>query len=133
MVTYEEALEMLENIIDEYPDELFNKLTGGVIFEENCKLHSNSRPEKPLYIMGEYHRDSLGKYITLYYGSFAAVYGGYSHERFRERLRHTLSHELRHHIEHLAGVRTLNDFDAARMARYESGMDISNFKEPPVK
>lgn len=133
MITYEEALQMLEGIMDEYPHELFKDLSGGVIFEEHSKLHPNSRPGRPLYIMGEYHRDSIGKYITLYYGSFAAVCGHYLPQDFRERLRHTFSHELRHHMEHLSGVRTLNKFDDDRMEMYENGMDISGFKEPPIE
>lgn len=133
MVTYEEAQQMLENIIDEFPSELFNNLSGGVILKEEAKLHTNSRPERPLYVMGEYHRDSIGKYITMYYGSFARVCSHYTYDEFRKKLRHTFSHELRHHIEHMAGVNTLNKFDDERMAMYENGTDISQFKEPPIK
>lgn len=133
MVNYEQASLLLGEIIDEYPYELMEKLSGGVILKEEQKLHQKSRPERPLYIMGEYHMDGTGKYIVIYYGSFAKVYGRYTEEAFKEKLRHTFAHEMRHHIEHMAGVNTLNIFDDARMSLYDSGMDIAEFKEPPVE
>lgn len=40
MITYEEALQMLEGIMDEYPHELFKDLSGGVIFEEHSDRKS---------------------------------------------------------------------------------------------
>lgn len=132
MITYEEASQMLENIINDVPDELFRDLSGGVILEHEYKLHPSSRPERPLYIMGEYHNDGLGKRIVIYYGSFRVVHGFCDSEEFREKLRHTFSHELRHHIEHMAGVSSLNRFDDERLDMYNSGMDIAEFKEPPI-
>lgn len=132
MVTYEEAQDMLGEIIDEFPQELFNGLSGGTILAEEEKLHPKSQPSRPLYVMGEYHVDCTGKYIIIYYGSFRAVCGYYKKEDFRRRLRHTFKHELRHHIERLSGITTLNKYDDDRMELYDSGMDISGFDEPPV-
>ena len=132
MKTYDEVSAMLEDIIDEVPPELFEKLSGGVVLAEEYKLHKSSRPERPLYIMGEYCNDAMGRKIVIYYGSFRIVYGYLNNTKFREKLRHTFSHELRHHIESLSGVKTLNKFDDERLDRYNSGMDIAEFHEPPV-
>lgn len=132
MKTYDEVSIMLENIIDEVPPQLFDKLSGGVVLAEEFKLHKSSRPERPLYIMGEYCNDTMGRRIIIYYGSFNIVYGYLNNTKFREKLRHTFSHELRHHVENLSGVKTLNNFDDERLDRYNSGIDIAEFHEPPI-
>lgn len=133
MESYDEVAQMLEEIIDEVPTELFTGLSGGVILDENYKLHPNSLPYKPLYIMGEYHNDVTGRKIVIYCGSFLRVHGGMSNDLFREKLRHTFAHELRHHIELLSGVKSLKKFDEERMNMYISGMDIAEFHEPPIE
>lgn len=132
MITYEDASQMLEGILNEVPDELFRELSGGVILAEESKLHTRSRPERPLYIMGEYRCDTTGRCIVIYYGSFRIVYGCFGWDAFREKLRHTFSHELRHHIERMAGVSSLNKFDDDRLEMYISGLDTVDFKEPPI-
>ncbi len=132
MKTYDEVSIMLENIIDEVPPQLFDKLSGGVVLAEEFKLHKSSRPERPLYIMGEYCNDTMGRRIIIYYGSFNIVYGYLNNTKFREKLRHTFSHELRHHVENLSGVKTLNNFDDERLDMYNSGIDIAEFHEPPI-
>lgn len=133
MKSYDEVAQMLENIIDEVPGELFNGLSGGVILDENYKLHPNSLPYRPLYIMGEYHHDATGRRIVIYYGSFVRVHGRLSSDLFKEKLRHTFAHELRHHIEMLSGVRNLNKFDEQKLSMYISGIDIDEFHEPPIE
>lgn len=132
MVTYDEAAAMLEAVLDEVPDELFKGLSGGVILAEEFKLHPNSIPQRPLYIMGEYRNNSLGRNIVLYYGSFSRVFAYRTRQEFEDRLRHTFKHELRHHLEKMSGINTLNKYDDDKMAMYEMGMDINNFSEPPI-
>ena len=56
--------------------------------------------------MGEYCRQyHLGRFIVIYYGSFAQVYGHLPKEDLAKRLRKVLLHEFRHHLESLAGER----------------------------
>lgn len=133
MKTYEQVGEMLERIIDNTPAELMSKLSGGVLLSEQVKLHPKSLPHRPLYIMGEYHNEFTGRFIVIYYGSFNIVHGHLNDSLFYEKLRHTFAHELRHHMEVLSGVRDLNKYDDEQYNRYISGMDITEFHEPPIE
>ena len=133
MKTYEETESLLERIIDNTPAELMKELSGGVILSEDTKLHPDSKPHRPLYIMGEYHNEFTGRFIVIYYGSFNRVYGFLDNDVFYEKLRHTFAHELRHHLEMLSGVNNLNKFDDERLSRYNSGIDIAEFHEPPIE
>lgn len=133
MKTYDEVGEMLERIIDNTPAELMNGLSGGVILSEEAKLHPNSLPYRPLFIMGEYHNEFTGRFIVIYYGSFNKVYGYLSNSQFYEKLRHTFAHELRHHMEMLSGIRDLNKYDDEKFKMYISGIDIAEFHEPPIE
>ena len=123
---------MLDKIVDDTPWQLYRELSGGVILSEQAKLHPGSLPGKPLYILGEYHFDTTGRYIVIYYGSFNMVYGYLPDGEFYEKLRHTFAHELRHHMERLSGVNDLDRFDNERLGRYISGVDIAEFHEPPI-
>ena len=133
MKTYEDVSRMLEEIIDETPEQLFEGLTGGVVLSEQYKLHPQSKPGSSLYIMGEYRTNITGSRIVIYYGSFMAVYGYLDSQSFREKLRHTFAHELRHHIERLSGVKDLENYDKEKLHRYNSGIDIAEFHEPPIE
>ena len=68
----------------------------------------------------------MGRYVNLYYGSFAALAEKehWSDEDWRRELRETLSHELTHHMEDRAGLHALDDQDAAELSawREESGI-----------
>ena len=133
MKTYEETERMLEKIIDSTPAELMKDLSGGVVLSEKVKFHPQSKVGKPLFIMGEYRDDFMGKSIIIYYGSFCRVYGYLSSAEFYEKLRHTFAHELRHHLERLSGIRDLDKFDEERLDMYNSGIDIAEFHEPPIE
>lgn len=75
MVTFEECAQMLDEIADSMPQELFRDLNAGMSLEPQAKLHPQSvRGE--LYILGEYVRNSIGNSIVFYYGSIMKVYGG---------------------------------------------------------
>jgi hypothetical protein len=60
----------------------------------------------------------MGRYITIYYGSFSHVYGHLEKKALKEQLRETLKHEFTHHIESLAGERGLEIKDARYIADY---------------
>lgn len=117
MYSFEECGQMLDEIADAMPYELYRELNGGLRLLPQSKLHPQA-VSQDLYILGEYHRDSLGKYIVFYYGSLVRVYGNLSRDRFYEMLRRTLAHELRHHNEYLAGCDDLNLYDDRRIGDY---------------
>jgi len=117
MYTIDAVEEILNQIADEIPDELFNNLNGGIILLEECKAHPNGAND--LYIMGQYHnRRDMGRYISIYYGSFMRLYANVPEEVLREKLRDTLLHEFTHHIESLAGERGLEIKDQIFMNEY---------------
>ena len=65
MISINMYTRLANDILQDLPSELFNSLNGGVIIEEEAKLHPESLSSSPLYIMGEYHSEphGLGKYI----------------------------------------------------------------------
>ena len=119
MITIDEMNEMLDEIAAELPDEIFKDLNGGVSLLDEAKK-SRKDPDGALYTLGEYHRDQMGRYIVLYYGSLCAVYGNASREKYRKHLKDVLTHELTHHWESLAGERDLEIKDEMDMERYMS-------------
>ena len=62
--------------------------------------------------MGEYCHDMLGRYIVLYYGSFAALLPEEDEEGWKDELFATVAHEFTHHMEETAGLHALDDKDA---------------------
>ena len=106
MLSYEEAAIVLDELADELPQGIFEKLNGGVSFVEKAVTSEDGR-----YTLGTYFRNEMGRYIELYYGSFVELYGDMDDEVFRRRLKNTLHHELTHHIESMAGDRSLEHWD----------------------
>jgi len=121
MISYDELGVMLDEIADGMPDDLYRELNGGVILLPDTKVHPVSSGADNLFIMGEYHNQplGLGRYITVYYGSFIRVYGYYEPERQKEELRKIVYHEFTHHLESLAGDRSLEIQDAIDIAKYK--------------
>ena len=120
MITFEEAGIMLDEIADEMPEEFYKELNGGIILVPHEKAHADNNH---LWTLGEYHNDrkgygGLGRYITIYYGSFARIYSHLDPIQIKEELRRVLVHEFTHHVESLAGDRSLEIKDAQRMAEY---------------
>ncbi|MCF0137358.1 MAG: hypothetical protein HUJ66_03225 [Oscillospiraceae bacterium] len=106
MLSYGEAANVLADLIDELPDEIFRELNGGVMLMEEAKTEEDGS-----VTLGTYFVNNLGRYVELYYGSFTELYGETEDERFRERLKKTLHHELTHHVESMAGDRSLERWD----------------------
>lgn len=116
MVTIAEMEKMLDDIASEFPKELFKELNGGIILLPQAKPNPAG---KNLYILGAYHSGgNLGRYISIYHGSFEKVYGYLSKEQLTRRLTHTLKHEFLHHLESLAGEKGLEVKDAEFLADY---------------
>ena len=113
-LSFDEAGALLDELAEPFPEALFEGLNGGVHLVEEAVRD----PELPqVYILGEYCEDLLGRYINLYYGSFAALAEkeAWTLEDWREELRQTLSHELTHHMEGRSGLHALDDRDAEEM------------------
>ncbi|MDR0380965.1 MAG: metallopeptidase family protein [Oscillospiraceae bacterium] len=115
MVSIEEAGVMLDEAAEELPEVFYRELNGGV-----CLLPEVKRvAAEGLYVLGEYHiHPAMGRYIVIYYGSFAALYAHRPPEVWREELKRTLVHEFTHHMESLAGARDLEIKDEQDRARY---------------
>lgn len=118
MVSLEEMEDMLDEIASGFPQEIYRDLNGGIVLLPEAKLNTMSR-NNDLYILGEYHKGgNMGRYITIYYGSFMQIYGHLGKESLKQQLTHTLKHEFTHHIESLAGDRSLEIKDAQYIENY---------------
>ena len=109
--TYEQMGDMLEQVAAEFPDVFFEELDGGIQLEERA-MPDPDFPPGEMYIMGEYCHDMLGRYILLYYGSFAALLAGEDEEVWLDEIFATVAHEFTHHLEETAGLHALDDADA---------------------
>ena len=109
--SYEQVGDWLEEISAGFPDAFFDQLDGGIQLEEEA-LPDPDFPPGEMYIMGEYVHDMLGRYIVLYYGSFAALLPEEDEEGWKDEIFATVAHEFTHHIEGRAGERGLDDKDA---------------------
>lgn len=121
--TYQQMGDMLEEIAAQFPDAFFEELDGGIQLEEKS-LPDPAFPPGEMYVMGEYCHDLLGRYIVLYYGSFAALLAEEDEEIWLDEIFVTLAHEFTHHLEDTAMLHGLDDADAAflqeALAEYES-------------
>ena len=117
--TYEQMGDWLEEIAGEFPDAFFEELDGGIQLEEEA-LPDPDFPPGEMYIMGEYVHDMLGRYILLYYGSFAglAAREDWDRETWEEELYTTPSHEMTRHMEGRGGTHALDGRDAEELAEY---------------
>ena len=119
MYTFEDIGKMLDEICEEIPQPFFEKLNGGVNLLPGAKMHEMAVNDD-LYIMGEYHRGVLGRFINIYYGSVIRSCPGHSPARMRQRLKKLLLHEFTHHLESLAGERGLERKDEQRLGEYRA-------------
>lgn len=120
----DEFQSLCDEIAELFPAEFFDQLNGGILLLPEVKLHEQSVPAAPLFIMGEYcHSSSLGRYIVIYYGSFRQVHGHLPRAALKESLRKTVAHEFRHHFESLSGTRDLEVEDEISLGQYLSDME----------
>ena len=124
MLTIDEVNDLLDDMAESFPEALFDGLNGGVNLLEEA-VPDEEFPEGELYILGEYCEDALGRYINLYYGSFAALaeQEGWDRRTWEDELYTTLSHELTHHMESRGGLHALDDRDAEEMARWRAELE----------
>ena len=108
--TYDQMGDWLEEIAEGFPEAFFEDLDGGIQLEER-EYPDPDFPPGEMYIMGEYVHDGLGRYIVLYYGSFAELLAEEDEEIWKDEIFATVAHEFTHHLEEIAGLHTLNDKD----------------------
>ena len=118
MISISKMEEMLDEIAEDIPKDFYTELNGGIILLAQAKKNKDHGTDD-LYILGEYSRSgNLGRYISIYYGSFKKVYKNSSKKKIRKRLEKTLKHEFRHHLESLSGQRDLEIEDEQFIANY---------------
>ena len=117
MYEFEEVGQMLDEIADSMPYELYRDLNGGISLLPETKLHPQAL-HGDLYILGEYRRNSLGNAIVFFYGSIVRVYGNVSRDELYRQLTRILHHEVRHHNEYLAGTDDLGLWDDNQILDY---------------
>ena len=118
ILSFDQAGDLLDQMAEELPGAVFEGLNGGVSLLPDTVLDPELEDE--VYILGEFCEDQMGRYIQLYYGSFAALDGeeNWAHEDWERELRETLRHELTHHVEGLAGDSSLDRRDAEQMRQW---------------
>ena len=121
MLSFERFAQILDELANNLPAEIFAQLNGGVNLLEQDKEHPESRGRN-LFVLGDYNYNNLGRYINIYYGSFMLMYGHYSEEELTKKIDHTLKHEFVHHLESLAGEKDLEIADADFIARYKASL-----------
>ena len=126
-MTIDQAAELLDILAEQFPEALFEDLNGGINLLEDT-VPDPEFPEGEMYILGEYCDDMLGRYINLYYGSFAALAAqeSWNEQMWEEDLRITLSHELTHHMENRSGLHALDDRDAEELALWRKAYKSEN-------
>jgi len=125
MVTTDEMEAMLDELAGQLPQEIYKELNGGIILLPEVKMNPIGR-KNDLYILGQYHSGGLmGRYISIYYGSFAKVFGHLSREALKQELMKTLKHEFTHHLESLAGEHGLEIKDEEYLENY-----LRNVRKP---
>ena len=120
VLSFEQAGELLDRMAEEFPPEFYDELNGGICLLPEAK-HDPEFPEEELYIMGEYRNSGMmGKFISLYYGSVAALaqQENWRQEDWEDELYGTLAHEFTHHMEGRAGERGLEIQDEAFLEQY---------------
>ena len=121
MLSFDQVGLLLDDMAEEFPPEFFQELNGGVCLLPEAKPDPEFPPGE-MYILGEYCNDMMGRYINLYYGSFAALaeQEDWTEEDWEDELWETFSHEFTHHMEGLAGERGLEIKDEAFLEEYRA-------------
>jgi len=122
-ITFEEFGNLLDEVADKLPREIFINLNGGISLVQDAPLHPESAEGNDLLILGHYHAGGpLGRYINIYYDSFMRLYGRYSRDSLKQQIDRVLRHEFLHHLESMAGEKELEIKDAIDLARYKASL-----------
>ena len=118
ILSFDEVGDLLDQMAEEFPEEFYRDMNGGISLLPQAV---EDPAGEALYIMGEYCNDMMGRYINLYYGSFAALaeQEDWSEEDWEDELYTTLTPEFPHHVEGLAGERGLEIRDQLELEQYK--------------
>ena len=121
LLDFEEAGALLDGMAEEFPPVFYRDLNGGIALLPEA-VEDPEFPPGEIYIMGEYCDDQMGRYINLYYGSFAALAEkeDWTRREWEEELYTTLAHEFTHHIEGLAMEGGLDRKDEAELDAFRA-------------
>lgn len=121
LLSFDEVGEILDEMAEEFPPVFYRDLNGGISLLPEA-VEDPEFPPGEIYIMGEYCDDQMGRYINLYYGSFAALAEkeDWTREEWDEELYTTLAHEFTHHMEGLALEGGLDRKDEAELAEFRA-------------
>lgn len=118
MISIDEAQIILDELAEELPQVFYKELNGGILLLPEAKRSPYARGDD-LYILGEYRvSGSMGRLISIFYGSFEKLYGHLDREDLKIKLRSTLRHEFTHHLESLAGEKGLEIKDQQFINKY---------------
>ena len=109
ILSIDETNDILDRLCGELPEALFQDLNGGILLLEEAL--PDPEAGESVYVMGEYCWDELGRYIKLYYGSFAALLQEEDEAVWKDEMFATVAHEFTHHLEETAGLHALDDKD----------------------
>lgn len=119
-VDIDRVTELLTEIADEFPDEIFQNLNLGILVSDEVNINEESKDGLPLYTLGIYSKSLMGRQIVIYYGSFMRAFGYLDEAALKLKLEETLKHELLHHMENQGGEFGLEFEDYIRMQNYKS-------------
>ena len=102
---------IVEDLLDELPEEFFRELTGGVIVSEAAMVPDYAQGSD-IFIMGHYSIFSGVRQIIIYKGSFDRVYPFADAAEAKNILRGVVRHEFRHHLEFLSGIHDATSLEA---------------------
>ena len=112
MIDIETYRKIIEELLDELPDEFFRGLSGGVIVSEAVSTPDYAQGND-LFTLGQYQVFSRVRQITMFKGSFDRAYPQADANEARRILRGVLRHEIRHHLESMGGVHDASSLEAA--------------------
>lgn len=121
ILSFDEVGEILDEMAEGFPQVFYRDLNGGISLLTEA-VEDPEFPPGEIYIMGEYCDDQMGRYINLYYGSFAALAEreNWTQEDWDDELYTTLAHEFTHHIEGLALEGSLDRKDEAELEAFRA-------------
>ena len=112
MISIDEYQTIISELLDEFPEEFFCELSGGVIVSKALVIPDYSRSSDPLYTMGQYQVSSGMRQIIMFKGSFDKVYPQVNADDAKDIIRGILRHEFRHHLESLGYVHNSSSLEA---------------------
>ena len=123
MISLEEYETIVEELLDELPEEFFRELSGGVVVSEATVVPDYARGDD-LYTMGQYQVTYGMRQIVMYKGSFDRGYPWADAAAARSLIRRTLRHEFRHHLESIGGIHNSSSLEAEDERNKQTYLDF---------